>query len=228
MGYDAAMSAFLRATGRDGRKPGPLRLPTMDASRSRAFTVGGTLWLLYSFHQFDINVLNINSNRCTKSWPECGGFHFPESFAYFAEFALLCVVWISSFASIFVANNPFRPAPCSSRDRILPSFHPLGGYQMSARCKLQRKHACSAKLKIFEIGLIFILQNLMDASFLVVCLGKVLGWKTFPRLAGRKIRCLHFRCFESKGRTKQLSSRQAHINYMRATRGTSHSNDRAS
>ena len=155
----------------------------LDVSRSRAFTVCGTLWLLYFFYHFYFNVLNINLYRCTKPWPDCGGFYFPGS----VYFALLCLVWIAAFASILVANNPY----CKYGQVLaLPgvALSHFCTFLVAAQCledvDLKGNTLALRSQKFFQIGLISLLQLGLDISFAFLCIGRVLGWKTFHNSRG--------------------------------------------
>ena len=159
---------------------------TMDISRSRAFTVTGTLWLLYFFYRFTTDFLKtIQLNRCTEPWPLCGGMYFPFVIYLF----VVCFMWVAAFTWIFQANNPHRRhGPVLSLGGVCISHYftylmsmqcmqdlDLGGNTFPLRCQ-----------KLFEVGLVCFLQLAMDLCYLHVCVGVALGWKSFHQIRGEE------------------------------------------
>ena len=156
---------------------------TMDVSRSRAFTVCGTLWLLYFFYQFYNTTLDVNLNSCTESWPECGGAYFPKAI----YFAILCFMWIAAFTAIFIANNPYREHGVFL---ALPGIGVSHYYTLTVAVQCLKDIDLNGNTfsvrsqKFFEISLMCALQAGMDISFMLICIGKGLGWKTFHQIRG--------------------------------------------
>jgi hypothetical protein len=159
---------------------------TMDVSRSRAFTVSGTLWLLYFFYRFTYQYLrHIKLNSCSKGWPECGGFYFPFVIYLF----IVCFMWVAAFGWVFIANNPHREKSdiisvlgvmaCHYYTYLLSvqSLKDLDlfGDDFALRCE-----------KFFEILLICLLQAALDLCFLRVILRKWIGSRDFHHFRGQK------------------------------------------
>jgi hypothetical protein len=158
---------------------------TLDVSRSRAFTVSGTLWLLYFFYRYNLDVLSdVRLNRCTGVWPDCGpGNYFPFVLYVFA----VCLMWVAAFSSIFVANNPYRRHGLQLSLVGIAVSHYFT-FVVARQClqdlDLQGNTMQLRGKKFFEIGLICSLQAAMDVCFLHLVVGAVLGWKTFQEIRG--------------------------------------------
>ena len=159
---------------------------TMDVSRSRAFTVSGTLWLLYFFYRYTYQYLrNIKLNACSKGWPECGGFYFPFVLYLF----VICFMWVAAFGWIFVVNNPHRQHSdlISLLGVLTCHYYTFTLARQSLRdLDLYGDDFASRCQKFFEICLICVLQAALDLCFLRVWFGKLLGWKGFHDDRGDK------------------------------------------
>ena len=156
---------------------------TMDISRSRAFNVFGTLWLLYFFNRFYLDVLvTAKLNNCTV-WPNCGGDYFPLAIYTVIVF----IMWVAAFSAIFIANNPFRRYGGVLSLVGMAISHYYTALIVQERLKDMDLNGNTLSYQgqdFFHIVLICVLQAAMDVCYLHVVLGQLLGWKSFHQIRG--------------------------------------------
>ena len=157
---------------------------TMDVCCSRAFTVFGTLWLLYAFYSFyRLFLSQVPLRVCSTGLGSGSGlcsFYFPTVLYLF----LVALLWVAAFGWVMAGNNPYRahPALWSVAGVLLSNaFTVLIVYrQMDLLDQSGGLSVGDVWFRSYQSFLICFLQLALDATFVVyLCVWPALGMETF-------------------------------------------------